>query len=140
MAMRLLGAHWFALLAQPLNEGTPDFGKRRLERALAAAGAVAWEWEVGTGDGRPSAGTTALLGLHGDAAGTVLELVHPADREWLPQAVAGAVSGTVPYDFEFRLLRPDGTVEWVRDRGQLQRDTQGRPLRMAGVAQLITAE
>jgi len=134
-----LGKHWSALLALPLNEGTSGIGEQRLERALAAVGAVAWEWEVGTGSSL-SAGTTALVELKDDPARAFLQLVHPADRDWLLQALAGAVRGTAPYDFEFRLLRPDGTVEWVRDRGQLQRDTQGRPPRMAGVAQLITAE
>jgi len=131
----LPGAHWSALLTPPANKMTPSGAERRLEWALTAADAVVWEWEIAAnGSGPPSAATPP------DATDACFVPVYPADREWLREAVAGAAWGGAPYDFEFRLVRPDGTVEWVRDRGRLQSNAQGRPLRLAGIAQLITAE
>ena len=113
------------LLAPPADEAGPDRTRRRLERALAAAGAVAWEWEL-------RAGKTGL-------AEGFLAAVHPADRDWLVRAVAAAARGEAPYDFEFRLLGANGAIEWVHDLAQLERDAAGRPLRLAGVARLVTA-
>ena len=133
-----LGAHWRALVL-PLP-GPAETVRERLERALAAAGAVAWEWDVETGESHLSAGTSSLQSLKTDPSEGFFELVHPADRAWLRPAIAAAVRGQQPYDFEFRLLRGDSEVEWVRDRGKLERDADGQPLRLAGVAQLVTAE
>ena len=44
-----LGRHWLTLLAPLTDDNGPDRTRRRLERALAAVGAVAWEWEFGAG-------------------------------------------------------------------------------------------
>ena len=133
------GAHWRTLVVPPPNGGGPGDDGRRLERALAAAGAVAWEWEVNSGQGNRSTGTASLLSIMNDPARSFFDLVHPADRDWLRAAISGAVRGERAYNFEFRLLAGQGRIEWVHDQGQLERDTRGRPLRLAGVAQIITA-
>jgi PAS domain S-box-containing protein len=119
------GEHWLTLLAPPADEAGPDRTRRRLERALGAVGAVAWEWKFG-------AGKTGL-------AEDYLAAVHPADRDWLVRAVAAAARGEAPYDFEFRLRSADGATEWVHDLGHLERDAAGQPLRLTGVARLVTA-
>ena len=134
----MLGAHWPALVAPPRRNDRCSV-EQRLERALAAAGAVAWEWDLATAECRLSAGTVDLLTLKDDPADGFFALVHPADRGWLRDAIAEAVDGKRPYDFEFRLLRPDGRVEWVRDSGQLEYRADGVPMRLAGVAQISTA-
>jgi PAS domain S-box-containing protein len=134
----ILGAHWPALVALPRRDERGSV-EQRLERALAAAGAVAWEWDLVSSECRLSAGTVELLTLKDDPAEGFLSMVHPADRGWLRTAVAEAVDGKRPYDFEFRLLRPDGRVEWVRDSGQLEYGADGVPVRLAGVAQVSTA-
>jgi len=43
------------------------------------------------------------------------------------------------WDFEYRIIRPDSTVLWVRDRGYPIRDAQGNLTGMAGTATDITA-
>lgn len=118
------GAQWCALLA-PAIEMARTVEQPRI-RTLSIAEAVAWEWDVASGASGPSTDW--------------LDAVHPEDRLWLHGAVDAALRGERPYDIEFRLLRPNGTVEWVRDRGRLERDIAGRPLRLSGIAQLITAQ
>ena len=120
------GEHWLTLLAPPADNAGSERTRHRLERALAAAGAVAWEWEL-------RAGKTRL-------AEDLPDAVHPADRDRLVRAVAAAARGEAPYDFEFRLLGANGAIEWVHDLAQLERDSAGRPLRLAGVARLVTAQ
>ena len=44
------------------------------------------------------------------------------------------------YDMTYRILRPDGEVRWIRDRGFPIRDASGSIYRIAGVAEDITRE
>ncbi len=46
-------------------------------------------------------------------------------------------SGT-PYELDLEYVRPDGSTIWARARGEAQRDTAGRIVRLRGTAQDIT--
>ena len=66
-----------------------------------------------------------------------LEAVHPEDRERVLQAAMNqAVTGT--YEQDFRIVRPDGTIRWIHDRGFPVRNDAGEVYRLAGVATDIT--
>lgn len=65
------------------------------------------------------------------------EGIHVDDRERAIQAFAP--QGTViPFDVEYRVVRPDGTTRWVRARGFPVRNTSGEIYRFAGLAEDIT--
>jgi PAS domain S-box-containing protein len=83
--------------------------------------------------GRPVAGITSQ---------SFFETIHPEDRRRL-----GLVPGRqepIPHPFEeggeveYRIIRPDGTIRWIRDRAFPVRDEQGRVQRIAGLAADIT--
>ena len=57
---------------------------------------------------------------------TIMSIVHPDDRERVLEAVAAADAGDGAFVVEYRILRADGTVRWVLDRGQLVRGPGGR--------------
>ena len=66
-----------------------------------------------------------------------IEGIHPDDRDAVRAAFyAGIREGR--YDEEYRIVRPDGCVRWVRDRGYVVRDEDARIMRFAGVATDIT--
>ncbi|MFO7892390.1 MAG: PAS domain-containing protein [Longimicrobiales bacterium] len=65
-----------------------------------------------------------------------LEAIHPDDRDRVVAALPKQVEGT--YDEEYRVVRPDGEIRWVRDRAFPVRDETGRPYRVAGVAEDVT--
>jgi two-component system, cell cycle sensor histidine kinase and response regulator CckA len=65
-----------------------------------------------------------------------LEGIHPEDREAVRAALPRQTEGT--YDEEYRIVRPDGEVRWVRDRAFVVRDAQGEPSRLAGIAEDVT--
>ena len=66
-----------------------------------------------------------------------MEAIHPDDRQRVTRAFeAESSSGT--YEEEFRIVRDDGTVRWVRDRSFLIRDQEGKILRVASLTQDIT--
>ncbi len=65
-----------------------------------------------------------------------MEAIHPEDRE----RVVGILEGqrTQGFEVEYRIVRPDGSVRWIRDRGFPVKDQSGKVYRVAGVAEDIT--
>lgn len=66
-----------------------------------------------------------------------IEVVHPEDREWVQQA-SQALLETGSKDLEYRILHPDGSVRWVRDRAYIVCDTTWKTTRLDGIATDIT--
>jgi two-component system, cell cycle sensor histidine kinase and response regulator CckA len=64
--------------------------------------------------------------------------IHPEDRARVKAASQAALVEGAEYELEHRIIRPDGTERCVRERAEVVRDSQGRPLRMVGVVQDIT--
>ena len=66
-----------------------------------------------------------------------LEAIHPEDRE----AVAAAMltkQATGEYNQEYRIVRPDGALRWIRDRAFPIRDGSGNVIRIVGIAEDTT--
>ena len=65
------------------------------------------------------------------------EAIHPDDRE---RVIAAYEKMTVKQDFEeeYRVVRPDGSFRWVKDRGFPVRDAKGKFYRVAGIIEDIT--
>jgi len=65
-------------------------------------------------------------------------LVHPDDlanrQVWIEECIAG--KKVEP--FEFRIIRSDGDIRYLRSEGELIRDSNGNPIHMAAVTQDIT--
>ncbi len=65
-----------------------------------------------------------------------LESIHPEDRERVRAGLEAHAQGS--WDFEYRIIRPDGSVRWIRDRGFPIRNAAGELELMTGVASDIT--
>jgi PAS domain S-box-containing protein len=70
---------------------------------------------------------------------TWLDAIHPEDEPRVRQA-AFSRQASGEYDQTYRILRPDGTLRWIRDRAFPVRDMFGNVYRIAGVAQDITGQ
>ncbi|MEP1075095.1 PAS domain S-box protein [Leptolyngbya sp. FACHB-16] len=64
------------------------------------------------------------------------DAIHPDDQARVFEFLAKQSEG---YDEEYRILRPDGTQRWVRDRAFPIHNPQGEVYRLAGIAEDITA-
>ena len=60
--------------------------------------------------------------------------IHPDDRERMAAASQRALTGEV----EYRIVRGDGEVRWIRNRVVPVRDESGEVYRLAGIAEDIT--
>ena len=63
--------------------------------------------------------------------------IHDNDRERVENAFQRLGLGEF-YDQVFRLIKQDGSMVWIRDRGYPIRDENGRIVRVAGIAEDIT--
>jgi PAS domain S-box-containing protein len=64
-----------------------------------------------------------------------MEAIHPDDRQWL-QDTAQTSGADSPV--EFRLVRPDGSIRWIRSHSFPIHDSQGRLHRLVGFAEDVT--
>jgi signal transduction histidine kinase len=57
---------------------------------------------------------------------TLLSIVHPRDRKRVMRALSAATADQGTFVLEYRIVRSDGQVRWVLDRGQLVPGPAGR--------------
>lgn len=67
-----------------------------------------------------------------------MDAVHPEDQPRVQAALRKEARGE--YYEEYRIVRPDGTIRWIRDRAFPIRDDSGTVYRIAGIAECITAQ
>ncbi len=116
--------------------------ERRLEEAQRISHVGYWERDLATNRYTWSDENYRIFGLRPQECiltfDDVQKLLHPADREMRAAAVAEALRGGRRYDVEYRVVRPDGDVRFVRSEGDVVRDEAGRLLRVFGTVQDIT--
>ncbi|OKH36843.1 hypothetical protein NIES2119_15595 [[Phormidium ambiguum] IAM M-71] len=67
-----------------------------------------------------------------------LETVHPKDRQRV-ETVFDEIKTEEPFEIEYRIIRPDGSVRWINDRAFPILNEAGEIIRVAGIAEDITA-
>jgi PAS domain S-box-containing protein len=116
--------------------------EERLNLAMEAASAFAWETDLSTGRVSWSGSGEQMMGMApGSFGGTYesfLALIHPDDRASVVSARRRALDGEAPYEVEYRKIRPDGRMQWGLSRGIVYRNEGGRPARFVGVNVDIT--
>ena len=65
-----------------------------------------------------------------------LETIHPEDRPRIVLAAPGIAAGN--YQETYRIVRPDNSIRWIRDRAFPIRDASGNVYRVVGIAEDIT--
>ncbi|WPP01982.1 PAS domain S-box protein [Pseudomonas sp. HR96] len=65
--------------------------------------------------------------------------LHPEDAEAVAARLAAAIEGSGNYETVYRILRNDGSITYIQSAARIERDAQGRPLRLTGINRDITA-
>lgn len=68
-----------------------------------------------------------------------LQVVHPEDRSRVAAAAERFLQQGSGFDEEYRIVRPDGEIRWLRNRACFVRDASGQPVRIDGTNTDITA-
>ncbi|MEH1778914.1 MAG: PAS domain S-box protein [Nostoc sp.] len=67
-----------------------------------------------------------------------IDTVHPDDRDRATQSIEQLLNDSQSISAEYRILRPDGSVRWVWNRGFAVYDHQGKVKYYGGIAEDIT--
>jgi PAS domain S-box-containing protein len=115
----------------------------RLQLALDAASMISFDWDIQRDEIKKSQSAEVSGRPQWDGpAGTietVLASVHDGDKEkFIANLHAAFASETGRYESEIRVMRPCGEISWSLERGRVERDEFGEPVRLIGVAQDIT--
>lgn len=114
-----------------------------LERIQEVAHVGVWVWTILTGDLEWTDEIYRIFGRQREQFEPTyehfLETIHPQDRDAVAAAVNSAVAGEAVYSIEHRLVRPDGQIYWVHERGRVDRSETGEPVRMLGTVYDISA-
>ena len=113
----------------------------RFYRSQTASNIGTWDWDINSGQLYWSQQIGPLFGYRPGELKTSYEnfmaAVHPQDRERVQNAVNACINDNQPYDIDHRVVWPDGTIHWVNEKGNVERDRDGNPLKMLGVVQDI---
>jgi PAS domain S-box-containing protein len=115
--------------------------ENRLQLAVQAGNLGIWDWDIEQDALLWDQSTYALYGVDPNAFGGAYDAwmgcLHPDDAERAAQAIAAALRGEKEYEAEFRIVRPDGAVRYIRSAARTLRD-DARPVRMVGINWDIT--
>ena len=149
-----IGKEWLtpASLARSIENTLERFAiqrelRRREERLLLAldlARMGCWDWDIQADEVRWTSNLYPLFGVDPGRFDANLAAfyatLHPDDLPRVQQAIAATVERGAPYEIEFRVVHPDGSVRWAASRARLLRDADGRPRALNGVDMDITEQ
>jgi len=116
----------------------------RLRNALGAAGMGTWHVDLRTGIATHDESLNRILGLDGsETQGPIRDpsftRIHPDDHQRVMKAIDEAVASHTEYSVEYRIIRHDGEVRWLQDRGRIVLDKGGSPRYATGAVMDVTA-
>jgi PAS domain S-box-containing protein len=133
-----------AAIAIVQNRESQEIKRREIQMAEAQriAHLGSYEWDVRTNDAHRSEELCRIFGLRPEEfAPTVeayVERVHPEDRDRTKEIIERSVRDRTPFDFEERIVRPDGAIRQLKSQGTwLVNDAQER-VKLVGICQDIT--
>jgi len=118
----------------------------RREAMLAEAQKISrigsWEWNPVTDETTRSAEMYRICGFDPDTVEPTefdfMGLVHPEDRDYVESIVNSAVENRRGFEFEFRIVRPDGNVRTLQTSVKLDDTRADAGVRLFGVVHDIT--
>jgi PAS domain S-box-containing protein len=116
--------------------------EHRLKLATQIAGVGIWERDMVTGAIVWEAQMYRLRGLQPDDPRTPREIdegiVAPQALEERWQRIERHLADSEPYEYEFEVRWPDGSMHWLVSTGRAVRDANGKAVRMVGLNWDIT--
>jgi PAS domain S-box-containing protein len=112
---------------------------RMVEDAVSAG---TWHFDVKSGISYWPPGISKLWGLppehHRITLPEFADRIHPDDGERVQQVIQRSLASASPYEVDFRVLWPDGSVHWLSARGAVVCDAAGGPTGIFGIALEVT--
>jgi diguanylate cyclase (GGDEF)-like protein/PAS domain S-box-containing protein len=117
--------------------------REALNEAQELAEVGSWVLDVATGTVRISAQLARLLGIpyrrEPQPFSNLEHFFHPTEYAMFTGEKERVLRASGSFDFDHQIVRPDGTIRYVRSRGHVECAQDGAPLRCVGTMLDITA-
>ncbi|HVE95327.1 MAG TPA: PAS domain S-box protein, partial [Acidimicrobiales bacterium] len=114
----------------------------KLEGAQRLANLGSFEWDMRSDLVTWSEEMFRICGVVPETFDATLEgfiaLVHPDDRAEVRTSIESAIADCGHFEFEHRLVRPNGQLRVLSSHGEVHADDNGAPIRLLGVSQDVT--
>jgi len=114
----------------------------QLRLALNAAQMGVWDWNIKTGRITFSEREESIFGFapgeFDSSYETFFNSIYPDDRSYITEADRRTIEEGADYDIDYRIIWPNKTVRWIREKGTVLRDETGKAVRMIGISIDIT--
>ena len=114
----------------------------RLRLAMESGKSMGWDWNLATGQNIWFGDLETTFGIGSDTylarEHEFIDRLHPDDRERVSRTLTEATQDRSEYRAEYRVVRTDGTMRWLADRGKFYLAANGDPSRALGIAVDIT--
>ena len=116
--------------------------ERRLELTFEETETGVWERDIARDEVVWSPNLGPIFGLaRGEKPASYAEFarfVHPEDASRVAEVERAVLDGQERGEIEFRIVRPDGEVRWVSTEATVERDSEGRALRVLGLTRDVS--
>jgi PAS domain S-box-containing protein len=112
-----------------------------LERAQRIARVGSWERDLKTNEMAYSKETYNIFGLRegeDPSYERFMSVVHPEDRALVDRVIEEAIQNHACLDFEYRIVRKNGEMRYIREQAEVILDEQGKPAKFTGTNQDVT--
>ncbi len=116
---------------------------RRLQLALDAGKLGSYELDLNSGIIECSTQCKSNLGLSLDATldlKGLYNIILPEDRKGVEDAIQHAISNDTDYSAEYRVVWPDGSIQWIYASGLVIRNTERLAVQIGGVTVNISKQ
>ncbi len=117
--------------------------EERLHLATDATGVATWELDIPTQNFIHSPRLAVIFGHKPTRVITYAQLrsqIHPEDIHDIVENAFKQGMKTHFYNYEARVVKPDHTICWIRKRGKVYFDVDGKPVKIIGTLHDITEE
>jgi PAS domain S-box-containing protein len=125
--------------------------EERLALAASGTGIGIFEWDVAGGRVLWTRQHDIIFGYRAEDTTTTTtttttaydyrhwaDRVHPEDLPRVEEKARRCLEEGKPFDFQYRIVWPDGSVHWMQSKGIVAGDDPGQASQMMGIAQDIT--
>jgi PAS domain S-box-containing protein len=114
----------------------------RMSEAEAIAQFGVWKWDLASNQVLWSDELHRIYGIEvGEFGGTAEDFVarlHPDDRDPVWAAISAAIETAGRFEFDERIMRPDGQVRSLLSQGRVLTGADGAPVALVGVCHDVT--
>ncbi|MFA7290962.1 MAG: PAS domain S-box protein [Rhodocyclaceae bacterium] len=128
-----------------MSELALENSEKQLRFVLQGSELGFWDWDIAAGTVDRNEQWAVILGYtHREIQQTTqqwTDFIYPEDRGYAWESINAVLEGhSNIHRLEYRMLHKDGSVRWILDQASvMQRDADGKPLRMCGTHTDVTS-